>query len=60
MDIMVLKQQYLQVKEHSNPRILVLEDKNKEITNIVKQMIYSQKTSKRFPKSNMKNYFLIV
>jgi hypothetical protein len=36
VEIMVLKQQYLQAKEHSNPTILVLEDKNKEISDIVK------------------------
>jgi len=60
VEIEVLKQQYLQAKEHSNPTILVLEDKNEEITNVVKQTTYSQKTFKRFLKSNMKKFFLVV
>ncbi len=60
VEIEVLKQQYLQAKEHSNPTILVLEDKNEEITNVVKQTTYSQKTFKRFLKSNMKKKNLVV
>jgi hypothetical protein len=56
----VLKQQYLQAKEHSNPTILVLEDKNEEITDVVKQTTYSQKTFKRFLKSNVKKKILVV
>jgi len=57
---MVLKQQYLQAKEHSNPTILVLEDRNEEINDIVKETTYSQKTFERFPKSSMKKKFLVV
>jgi hypothetical protein len=36
VETMVLKQQYMQAKEHLNLAILVLEDKNEEITDIVK------------------------
>jgi hypothetical protein len=39
LETVVLKQQYLQTQEYSNPTILVLEERNEEITNNVKQNV---------------------
>ncbi len=44
VETMVLKQQYLQAKEHSNPTILILEDKNEEIRYNGVVAIYFTKT----------------
>ncbi len=41
MEIMDLKQHYLQVNKHLNPTTFVLEDINKEINDVMKQMTYS-------------------
>jgi hypothetical protein len=60
METMVLKQQYLQVMEHSNPTTLVLEDKNEEINDTMKQKTYNHKTFKRFPRSSTKKKILVV
>ncbi len=60
VETVVLKQQYLQAKEHSNPTILVLEERNEKITNTMKHTTYNQKTSKRFPRSNVKKKILVM
>jgi hypothetical protein len=60
VETMVLKQQYLQVMEHLNPTTLVLEDKNEEINDIVKQKTYNHKTFIRFPRSSTKKKIIVV
>jgi hypothetical protein len=46
--------------EHLNPTTLVLEDKNEEINNIMKQKTYNHKTFRTFPRSSIKKKILIV
>jgi hypothetical protein len=60
VETMVLKQQYLQAKKHSNPMTFVLEDKNEEINDVVKQTTYNQNTSRRFLKCNANKKILVV
>jgi len=50
----------LQANENSNPTILILEDKNEEINDLVKQTTYNYKTSKRIPRNNTNKKILVA